>query len=61
VLHGGAVGMDIEERLGSLVPGAEMGTLNMGTMNFGDGIFVNSAPTFVKVATRLRQRALVPM
>src|SRR5512142_2573474 len=33
---GGAVGMGIEERLGSLVPGAEMGTLNMGTMNFGD-------------------------
>jgi 3-keto-5-aminohexanoate cleavage enzyme len=57
---GGAVGMSIEERLGSLVPGAEMGTLNMGTMNFGDQVFVNSRPDIVKVATRLRGRGLVP-
>ncbi len=57
---GGAVGMGIEERLGSLVAGAEMGTLNMGTMNFGDEVFVNSRPDLVKVATRLRQRGLVP-
>src|SRR5512143_4038293 len=31
---GGAVGMSVEERLGSLVSGAEMATLNMGTLNF---------------------------
>ncbi len=57
---GGAVGMSIEERLGSLVVGAEMGTLNMGTMNFGDEVFVNSRPDIVKVAARLRERRLVP-
>jgi 3-keto-5-aminohexanoate cleavage enzyme len=57
---GGAVGMTIEERLGALVPGAEMGTLNMGTMNFGDQIFANARPDMVTVATRLRQRGLVP-
>ena len=57
---GGAVGMDIEERLEALVPGAEMGTLNMGTMNFGDEVFVNARPDLVKVALRLRQRGLVP-
>jgi 3-keto-5-aminohexanoate cleavage enzyme len=57
---GGAVGMGIEERLGSLVPGAEMGTLNMGTMNFGDEVFVNTRPDLVKVANRLRERGLVP-
>jgi 3-keto-5-aminohexanoate cleavage enzyme len=57
---GGAVGMSIEERLGSLVPGAEMGTLNMGTMNFGDGVFVNARPDIVVVAERLRSRRLVP-
>jgi 3-keto-5-aminohexanoate cleavage enzyme len=57
---GGAVGMPIEERLRSLVPGAEMGTLNMGTMNFGDEVFVNSRPDIVTVATRLRDRGLVP-
>ena len=57
---GGAVGMSIAERLGSLVEGAEMGTLNMGTMNFGDAVFVNSRPDIVQVAARLRARGLVP-
>jgi 3-keto-5-aminohexanoate cleavage enzyme len=57
---GGAVGMSLDERLGSLVPGAEMGTLNMGTMNFGDEVFVNTRPDIVKVAANLRQRRLVP-
>jgi 3-keto-5-aminohexanoate cleavage enzyme len=57
---GGAVGMGLEERLGSLVDGAEMGTLNLGTMNFGDAIFVNSRPDIVRVAARLRERGLVP-
>ncbi len=57
---GGAVGMSIDERLGSLVDGAEMGTLNMGTMNFGDDVFVNARPDIVRVASRLRERRLVP-
>ncbi|BDG06336.1 BKACE family enzyme [Anaeromyxobacter oryzae] len=57
---GGAVGMSIDERLGSLVPGAEMGTLNLGTMNFGDEVFVNTRPDLVRVAGRLREQRLVP-
>ena len=57
---GGAVGMPLEERLGSLVDGAEMGTLNMGTMNFGDAVFVNARPDVVEVARRLAARRLVP-
>jgi 3-keto-5-aminohexanoate cleavage enzyme len=57
---GGALGMPIEERLGSLVEGAEMGTLNLGTMNFGDQVFVNARPDIVTVAARLRARGLVP-
>jgi 3-keto-5-aminohexanoate cleavage enzyme len=57
---GGAVGMSLEERLGSLVDGAEMGTLNLGTMNFGDEVFVNTRPDIVRVAARLRERRLVP-
>jgi 3-keto-5-aminohexanoate cleavage enzyme len=60
VSTGGAVGMSIDERLGSLVDGAEMGTLNLGTMNFGDEVFVNARPDLVRVAARLRERALVP-
>jgi 3-keto-5-aminohexanoate cleavage enzyme len=57
---GGAVGMSIDERLGSLVDGAEMGTLNLGTMNFGDDVFLNARPDVVRVAARLRERGLVP-
>jgi 3-keto-5-aminohexanoate cleavage enzyme len=57
---GGALGMSLDERLGALVPGAEMGTLNLGTMNFGDGVFVNTRPDIVRVAARLRERRLVP-
>lgn len=57
---GGAVGMSLDERLGSLVPGAEMGTLNMGTMNFGDEVFTNTRPDIVRVAARLRAQRLVP-
>jgi 3-keto-5-aminohexanoate cleavage enzyme len=57
---GGAVGMSVDERLGSLVDGAEMGTLNLGTMNFGDDVFVNARPDIVRIAARLRERGLVP-
>jgi 3-keto-5-aminohexanoate cleavage enzyme len=57
---GGAVGMSVDERLGSLVDGAEMGTLNLGTMNFGDDVFVNTRPDIVRIAARLRERRLVP-
>jgi 3-keto-5-aminohexanoate cleavage enzyme len=52
--------MGLEERLGSLVEGAEMGTLNLGSMNFGDEVFLNARPDVVRVAARLRQRGLVP-
>lgn len=57
---GGAVGMTLDERLGSLVPGAEMGTLNLGSMNFGDDVFLNARPDVVRVAARLRALGLVP-
>src|SRR6266545_4034163 len=57
---GGAIGMSIDERLGSLVAGAEMGTLNLGSMNFGDEVFLNARPDVIRVAARLRERRLVP-
>src|SRR5512144_2689661 len=53
---GGAVGMSVDERLGSLVDGAEMGTLNLGTMNFGDDVFVNARADTVRIAGRLREK-----
>jgi len=57
---GGAVGMGVDERLGSLVDGAEVATLNLGTMNFGDDVFVNARPDIVRIASRIRERGLVP-
>ena len=57
---GGALGMSVDERLGSLVEGAEMGTLNLGSMNFGDEVFLNARPDIVRIAARLRERGLVP-
>jgi 3-keto-5-aminohexanoate cleavage enzyme len=57
---GGAVGMSIDERLGSLVEGAEMGTLNLGSMNFGDDVFLNARPDVVRIAARLREKGMIP-
>jgi 3-keto-5-aminohexanoate cleavage enzyme len=51
---GGAVGMSVEERLGPLAIKPEMATLNCGTINFGDDIFVNTRPDIRAIAKRIR-------
>lgn len=50
---GGAVGMSPDERAGPLDCKPEMATLNCGTMNFGDDVFVNSRPIIVSLAERI--------
>ncbi|MDW8281482.1 MAG: 3-keto-5-aminohexanoate cleavage protein [Myxococcales bacterium] len=61
---GGAVGMSVEERCGPLrLSGAdrpEMATLNVGTINFGDDIFVNRRPDTMDIARRIRAAGLHP-
>ncbi len=61
---GGAVGMSIDERAGALhLTGAdrpEMATLNVGTINFGDDIFVNKAADTVEMARRIAAAGAVP-
>ncbi len=57
---GGAVGMSIEERSGPLACKPEMATLNCGTINFGDDVFVNSRPDIRKLAARIRASGAVP-
>jgi 3-keto-5-aminohexanoate cleavage enzyme len=52
---GGAVGMSVEERLGPLAVKPEMATLNCGTINFGDDIFVNTRPDIRAIAKRIRE------
>ena len=53
VTTGGAVGMSIEERVGPLACKPEMATLNCGSLNFGDDVFVNTRPQIREIAARL--------
>lgn len=55
VSTGGAVGMSIDERLGGLACKPEMATLNCGTINFGDDVFVNTRADIRKIAARIRE------
>jgi 3-keto-5-aminohexanoate cleavage enzyme len=57
---GGAVGMSIDERAGPLACKPEMATLNCGTINFGDDVFVNSRPDIRKLAARIRAAGAIP-
>jgi len=57
---GGAVGMPIEERAGPLACKPEMATLNCGTINFGDDVFVNSRPDIRKLAKLIREAGSIP-
>lgn len=57
---GGAVGMSIDERAGPLACQPEMATLNCGTVNFGDDVFVNTRPQIRDLAKRIRAAGSVP-
>jgi 3-keto-5-aminohexanoate cleavage enzyme len=57
---GGAVGMSIEERSGPLACKPEMATLNCGTINFGDDVFVNSRPDIRALAAKIRASGAMP-
>lgn len=59
VTTGGAVGMSIEERSGPLACKPEMATLNCGTLNFGDDVFVNTRPQIRDLAARIRASGAV--
>ena len=50
---GGAVGMSLDERAQPLQCKPEMATLNCGTINFGDDVFVNSRKDIRDLAARI--------
>jgi 3-keto-5-aminohexanoate cleavage enzyme len=56
---GGAVGMGIDERAQPLLCKPEMATLNCGTLNFGDDVFVNKRPDIRHLAKRIREAGSV--
>jgi 3-keto-5-aminohexanoate cleavage enzyme len=57
---GGAVGMSIDERAGPIACAPEMATLNCGTINFGDDVFVNSRADIRLLAAKIRAAGSVP-
>lgn len=56
---GGAVGMSIDERAQPLGCRPEMATLNCGSVNFGEDVFVNTRPQIRDLAKRLRDAGSV--
>ncbi len=57
---GGAVGMSIDERAQPLSCKPEMATLNCGTINFGDEVFVNTRAQIRDMAARIKKTGTVP-
>lgn len=61
---GGAVGMSVAERAGPLsctgYEAPEMATLNVGSINFGDDVFLNRAGDTIDLARRIRAHGAVP-
>ena len=51
---GGAVGMSLDERAGPLACKPEMATLNCGSVNFGQDVFINTRPEIRDMAGRIR-------
>ena len=60
VSTGGAVWMSAEERLQSIECRPDMATLTTGTVNFGDGVFMNDRGLVESFARRLREAGIVP-
>jgi 3-keto-5-aminohexanoate cleavage enzyme len=57
---GGAVTDPEPDRLAVLDAGPEMASCTMGTVNFGDDVFLNRWEFIVELHTRMRERGIVP-
>ena len=57
---GGAVTDPEADRLAVLDAGPEMASCTMGTVNFGDGVFMNRWEFIVDLHTRMQERGVVP-
>jgi len=60
VSTGGAIWMSAEERLQSIECRPDMATLTTGTVNFGDGVFMNNRGLVESFAGRLLDYGIVP-
>jgi 3-keto-5-aminohexanoate cleavage enzyme len=57
---GGAVTDPESERLAVLDAGPEMASCTMGTVNFGDGVFLNRWDFIVDLHTRMQEKGVLP-
>jgi uncharacterized protein (DUF849 family) len=57
---GGAVTDPESDRLAVLEAGPEMASCTMGTVNFGDDVFMNRWQFVVELHTRMQERGIVP-
>ena len=57
---GGAVGESFDKRLAPLALKPEMATLNAGTLNFGDDIFINHPADIIRLAEAFKNYDVVP-
>ncbi|MFZ5816758.1 MAG: 3-keto-5-aminohexanoate cleavage protein [Bacillota bacterium] len=60
VSTGGAVGMTAEERIAPVLLRPEMATLTTGTVNFGDGVFLNPPAMVEEFARTMTANGVVP-
>ncbi len=60
VSTGGAVGMSADERIQSIECHPDMATFTAGSINFGDGIFVNDRHLVERFARQLYSYSIVP-
>lgn len=60
VTTGGAVGMNLEERLQPLQLNPEMASLDCGTVNFDDEYLLNTLPMIKNTATEMLRRKIRP-
>ena len=57
---GGAIGESIDRRAEPLSLKPDMASLNLGTMNFGDDVFVNHPRDILALAARMHQHDVMP-
>lgn len=57
---GGAVGESIENRARPLELKPEMASLNCGTLNFGDDVFLNHPKDIVRLAELMKKNSVMP-
>lgn len=60
VSTGGAADMEAEERMDALRVNPEMASLDCGTINFGDEIFVNTLSMMRQFAREMQERGVMP-